>query len=116
MDNVWAPLLITGAVPFLLAIICLVAAGLAFLRQTQLGAAAAVAGCGFGALAVASALKIFLYYVQFSGMANHTPTLEIVRRVAWVAPGINLFEIAGLVLVAIAMFQRRPVAQASGAM
>jgi hypothetical protein len=113
MDSVWAPLLITGAVPFLLTVICLGAAGLALLRQSQLGAAATVtAGCGFGALAIASALKIFLFYVQFSGMANHTPTLEIVRRVAWVAPGMNLFEIAGLVLVAIAMFQRRPEAQA----
>jgi hypothetical protein len=117
MDNVLGPLLIMGAVPFLLTVICLVAAGFAFLRQTQLGVAAAVAaGCGFGALAVASALKILLVYIQFTGRANHTPTLEIVRQVAWMAPGINLFEIAGLVLVAIAMFQRRPEAQASGAM
>ena len=116
MDNVLGPLLIVGAVPFLCTVICLVAAGLAFLRQTQLGAAAVVAGCGFGALAVVSALKILLYYIQFTGRANHTPTLEIVRQVAWVAPGINLFEIVGLVLVAVAMFQRRPEAQASGAM
>jgi hypothetical protein len=117
MDNVLGPLLITGAVPLLLTAICLVAAGMAFLRQAQLGAAAAVAaGCGFGALAVASALKILVFYVQFSGMANHTPTMEIVRQVAWVATGTNLFQIAGVVLVAIAMFQRRPEAQEAGAM
>ena len=112
MDRVLLSLLMMSAVPFLLTIICLVSAGFALLRQAQLGAAAAVAGCGFGALAVASALKIVLFYVQISGTANHTPMMEIVRVVAWVAIGTNLFEIAGLVLVAIAMFQRRPEAQA----
>ena len=113
MDTILQPLLITGAVPFLLTVICLVTAALAFLRQAQLGEAAAVAGCGFGALAVASALRILAFYVQFSAMANHTPTREIVSALGWVTLGTNLSQIAGVVLVAIAMFQRRPGSEAT---
>jgi hypothetical protein len=112
MDRFWVSLLAVSAVPFLLTIICLVSAGFALLRQAQLGAAAAVAGCGFGALAVASALKIVLFYVTTSATANHTPLKEIVPVLTLVGLGTNVCEIAGLVLVAIAMFQRRPQAQA----
>ena len=115
MDSFLVPLLMTGAAPFLRTVICLVTAGLAFARQAELGEAAAIAGCGFGALAVASALKFAVLYVQFSRMANHTPMLEVARVLGMVGMGTNLFEIAGLVLVAIAMFQRRPEARASGA-
>lgn len=115
MDRVWESLLMMSTVPFVLMVICLGAAGLAFLREAQLGAAAVVAGCGFGALAVVSALKIFMYYVQLSRTVNHTPMSEILPLLGWLGVGINLFEIAGLVLVAIAMFQRRPLAQASAA-
>jgi hypothetical protein len=113
-NNALTSLLITSAVPFVLTVICLVTAGLAFLRQTELGEAAAVAGWGFGALAVASALKIAMFYIQISAFANHTATKEILRSAGWFGLGTNVAEIAGVVLIAIAMFQRRPVAQAPG--
>jgi hypothetical protein len=108
MDNLLGPFLITSAVPFLLTAICIVAAGLAFLRQTELGAAALPAGFGFAALAASSAIRIAMFYVQFSGMAHHTPTSEIARVLGLGSLGGRVFEIGGVVLVAVAMFQRRP--------
>jgi hypothetical protein len=41
-------------------------------------------------------------------MANHIPVREIAHMIGWLGLGGNLAEIAGVVLVAIAMFQRRP--------
>jgi hypothetical protein len=115
MDSFLQPFLMTSAVPGLLVVICLVTAGLAFVSDS-LGSAAGVAGCGFGALAAAWALRVAANYTQFSGMAAHTPTMEIARVITLETLGSGLLQIAGVVLVAIAMFQRRPAGQASGAM
>ena len=78
-----------------------------FLRQTELGAAALPAGFGFAALAASSAIRIAMFYVQFSSMAHHTPTSEIARVLGLGSLGGRIFEIGGVVLVAVAMFQRR---------
>ena len=115
MDSFLQPFLMTSAVPALLVVICLVTAGLAFVSDS-LGSAAGAAGCGFGALGAAWGLKVASYYTQFSGLAAHTPTIEIARVITLETLGSNLLQIVGVVLVAIAMFQRRPAAQASGAM
>ena len=108
MDNLLGPFLITSAAPVLLTVICVVTTGLVFLRQSELGAAALPAGFGFGALAAASAIHIAMFYVQFSGAAHHTPTLEIARVLGLGSLGAKTFEIGGVLLVAVATFQRRP--------
>lgn len=108
MDKFLLPLLLASGAPSLIMLICLVTAILAFLRQTEIGSAGAVAGFGFGALAGASALKVLMLYTQFSGYANHASTTEIARAIGVMGLGSNLLEIAGLVLIAVAMFQRRP--------
>ena len=108
MDTFLLPFLLASAASSVITLICLVTAVLAFVRQAELGSAAAVAGFGFGALAGASGLKVLMLYTQLSGYANHVPTTEIARAMGVMGLGGNFLEIAGLVLIAIAMFQRRP--------
>ena len=107
MDNMLQPFLVTSAVPFLLTVICIIAAGLAFFREAELGAAALPAGLGFAALAAASAIQIAMFYVQFSGLAHHTTALEMAGVIGMGSLGAKIFEVGGVLLVAVAMFQRR---------
>jgi hypothetical protein len=115
MESFSVPFLIASAPSILVTIICTVIAGMAFIRQTELGTAAVVAGCGFGSLAAASALQASMLYVNLSATAHHIPVMEMARVISLVAFGERIFQIAGVILLAIAMFQERPRERSAGA-
>ena len=108
MDSFSGSFLIASAPTVLVALVCAVAAGLAFVRHAELGSAAAVAGVGFAGLAVASALHAGMLYMQFSASAHNVPIMQIARAIGTLGFGATISQIAGVILVAIAMFQKRP--------
>ena len=109
MENTfWPAFFIGSALPLLLALVCLITAAMAFVRQGELGSAAMSGGLGFTALAVVFAIRVFVTYLQMSAIANHRTMAELTSQFALFGFGGGILEIAGLVLVAIAIFQRRP--------
>jgi len=106
-NNLWIAFFFSASMPSLLTLICLISCGLAFLRQRQLGGAAVSGGLGFAALAAAFAIGVVLSYLQISAVANHQ-VRELATLLGIWSFGGRILEIAGVVLVAVAVFQRRP--------
>lgn len=108
MGDLLPAFLMTSVAPTVIGVVCAVTTVLVFLRQGELGGAALVAGLGFAALAAASAVQIAMLYVQFSGVAHHQPAREIAQAIGIGSLAGKVLEIGGIVLVAVAMLQRRP--------
>jgi hypothetical protein len=115
MDNrFWIALLITSAGPLLLTIICLVSAGLAVVRQGDLGGAGLSAGLGFASLAGAFAIQVGILYLSLSAAFNHEGARAMAGLIGICNLVENVLKAGGLVLVGMAVFQRRPAERHSG--
>jgi hypothetical protein len=63
---------------------------------------------GFLALGVAFAIQVGLSYLSLSATVNHQNLREVATLIGMWGFGGKILEVAGLVLVAVAVFQRRP--------
>ena len=106
MEHFWPSFLGASLFRIPTLLIFLVAFVLAVVRSPELGKAAWTATLGFGALAVSSAIGLGMLYLPMAAVAHHTPVRDIAQSLAVLGLGGSITEMAGAILIAVAVFQK----------